>query len=201
MKPTWKEALDIHWGLMRRMSLISIRRNKTFVGECKLYNNILDLYLNMLSMDESSEEYKKKKRLLDKLYRVMYEIQSKLKIIMFEYDLLEIESNYYLKIINDYNSTYEKEDQIWSLTPNTQPVKRITKTKRRELEMETCAICLDIHGYKDIVKTSCGHVFGKTCFQNHLRTLNKHNHSNVLRTGCPMCRRTDLAFTLFALKK
>ena len=201
MKPTWREALDLHSELMRRMSLISIRRTKTFVGNSKLHDNILDLYLNMLSMDESSEEYKKNQKLLDKLYRLMYAMQSKLKLILFEYYLLEVEADYYLNIINKYYSECEKEDQIFSLTPKTQPVKRITKTKRRELERETCAICLDIHGYKDIVKTSCGHVFGKTCFQQHLMTINKHNHSNVLRTGCPMCRRTDLALTLFALKK
>jgi len=201
MKPTWNEALDSHSELMRRMTLLSTRRNKTFVGKCKLHNNILDLYMIMIRLDERSEEYKKDQKLLDKLYRILYSVQSKLKLILFEYDLLEIEADYYLNIINNYYSAREKEEQICLLAPNSHPVKRITKMKRRELERETCAICLDMHGYKDIVKTSCGHVFGKTCFQNHLCTLNKHNHSNLLRTSCPMCRRTDLSFTLFSLKK
>jgi hypothetical protein len=201
MKPTWREALDIHSDLMRRMSLNTIRRNKTFAGKYKLCNNIHELHMDMFDLEYASEEYTQKQKLADKLYKRMYSMESKLEQIMFEYDLFEIEADYYLKIINDYNSACEKEENPCVITQSSPRVKRTTKTKCRRLERETCAICLDTHRYKDIVKTSCGHVFGKTCFQDHLTSINKHNHSNVLRTICPMCRTSELTFTLFALKK
>ena len=201
MKPTWKDALEIHSDLMKRMNLITIRRNKTFMGEYKLLDNIHALHMDMFELDDKSEEYNTKRNLADKLYTIMYAIQSKLKIILFEYEILEIEAEYYLKIINDYYYASEKEAHVCLITDNADYVKRITKNKCLSLERETCAICLDVHEYKDIVKTSCGHIFGKICFQNHLTTINKGNHSNVLRTSCPMCRRTELSFNLFALKK
>jgi len=201
MKPTWREALDIHSDLMQRMSMNTIRRNKTFAGKYKLFDNIHILHMDMIDLEYTSEEYIQKRKLADKLYTRMYSMESKLKQIMFEYDLLEIEADYYLKIINDYNSACEKEENNCVITQNSHSVKRITKTKCRILERETCAICLEQHGYKDIVKTSCGHVFGKTCFQHHLITINKDNRSNVLRTSCPMCRRTELSLTLFSLRK
>jgi hypothetical protein len=54
---------------------------------------------------------------------------------------------------------------------------------------ETCGICMDTHLHADTVKTSCGHCFGRECYQTMLSqkgatTKYTMGENNI----CPICR-------------
>lgn len=192
MNLSWQDALDLNSDIGKKIDIKFRRLRKTFSADMKLHHNIHILYMDMLDLDNTSDEYKEKQRLTSKLYHLMYAAQKNYQNLQFELDLLDIDSEYYLNIINDYNRKSQQEEDTWIITSKNHSVKRISRNKRRKLENETCAICLDTHGYKDIVKTSCGHVFGRKCIQQNLKCL---------RTSCPMCRSSHLSFSLFTSKK
>ena len=50
--------------------------------------------------------------------------------------------------------------------------------------LECCSICCDHHDKVDSVRTSCGHCFGKECFEKWENVQNEKE----LEIICPMCR-------------
>ena len=61
--------------------------------------------------------------------------------------------------------------------------------------MDSCGICLDCHKVNLLVKTSCGHVFGKKCLSN---LIDFHFENNRKKVCCPLCRNDS--FDLFRYK-
>ena len=62
---------------------------------------------------------------------------------------------------------------------------RVLKKSLMEKPIEDCCgICLESHLKKDTVQTSCGHCFGKECYEKMLILANNDPHKNI----CPMCR-------------
>jgi hypothetical protein len=57
-------------------------------------------------------------------------------------------------------------------------------TLSNELLEECCSICCDHHHKTDSVRTSCGHCFGKECFEKWENVQNE-KESEII---CPMCR-------------
>ena len=62
--------------------------------------------------------------------------------------------------------------------------KMLAKAELNAPMAEECGICLEKHIMKDSVTTSCGHHFGKDCFQRWDTTC----RMNALGVRCPTCR-------------
>ena len=62
--------------------------------------------------------------------------------------------------------------------------KMLAKAELNAPMAEECGICLEKHIMKDSVTTSCGHHFGKDCFQRWYTTC----RMNALGVRCPTCR-------------
>jgi hypothetical protein len=131
----------------------------------------------------------------------LHSAKKKLDQLCFALDILDANSDHYINLIHKFDRESTIEENTHILTPKNHMVNRISRAKRKSLENEMCSICLDTHHYKYIVRTSCGHIFGKCCFQSHLKAINKKNDTYDLITCCPMCRSTELSITLFAMKK
>lgn len=62
------------------------------------------------------------------------------------------------------------------------------RRKTKKMKDEICGICMETHEAKHLVRTTCGHIFGKQCFST-LVEFHYNNYDEVLH--CPMCRSTD----------
>ena len=62
------------------------------------------------------------------------------------------------------------------------------RRKTNKMKDEICGICMETHEAKHLVRTTCGHIFGKQCFST-LVEFHYNNYDEVL--PCPMCRSTD----------
>jgi hypothetical protein len=183
----YSKCHKLHHKLMRKMK-----------GESKVSSHIFNLWNEMFDIkNKTSAEYLNKYRLMNKLYVIKNALQKQVDQIIFDQSIIDANISYYENIYESYNDKAKHSPCV--ITSKNHAVHRISKFACRTLEKETCSICLDTHGYKDIVKTSCGHIFGKSCFQNHLRSINPSDYEDApLRTCCPMCRRCNLSLTLFA---
>lgn len=56
---------------------------------------------------------------------------------------------------------------------------------------EVCAICMETHQKGDSLTTSCGHEFGKECYQNWFNTANGNKR-------CPTCRVLNPQLTIYS---
>jgi len=65
-----------------------------------------------------------------------------------------------------------------------QQTRRLRRSQAARLEKEICPICCDSHRCKDMVQTSCGHLFGKTCFTK----LRERCYDAQQEVMCPLCR-------------
>lgn len=61
---------------------------------------------------------------------------------------------------------------------------------------DLCAICLETHNKGEIVRTECGHEFGKECW--HMHSDSRRQYGVV---HCPACRKADPTIRTFACKK
>ena len=73
--------------------------------------------------------------------------------------------------------------------------KIICKKQSKKLKETSCGICLDCHSVNLLVKTSCGHVFGKKCLSEF---IDYHFTNNSKKVCCPLCRNDS--FDLFRYK-
>jgi len=56
---------------------------------------------------------------------------------------------------------------------------------------ENCAICMDTHQKGESLTTSCGHDFGKECYQNWFNSANSSQ-------SCPTCRAVNPQVTIYS---
>jgi Ring finger domain len=61
---------------------------------------------------------------------------------------------------------------------------------------DLCAICLETHNKGEIVRTECGHEFGKECW--HMFVDSRHEYGVI---HCPACRKANPKVRTFACKK
>jgi len=85
----------------------------------------------------------------------------------------------------------------WRLNSRTCRVIHLTKKKARQLETNECAICMDPHRAKDMATTSCGHSFGKTCFDELIEKTCRINKTLC----CPLCRNEQMQMTIYRTGK
>jgi hypothetical protein len=70
----------------------------------------------------------------------------------------------------------------------------VTKKKGNNVTSDVCSLCLERHKIKDVVKTCCGHYFGKLCFAN----LVKHEYNKRSnKVKCPNCRNKKYSLQCF----
>ena len=148
-------------------------------------------YLNRLDNEyEETIEIEKKKLLHLKMVQISSKIARTKKeneLLKFELELIDDYEDFYHK---GYNVTMNKIDHFRYLTNENSKVRTITKTKARQIEKETCCICLDCHKTCDLITTQCGHTFGKRCFERIIEDKGDN-------ASCPYCRKSDLQFTLY----
>ena len=143
-------------------------------------------------------EYKKCKEKYDKNY----------KSYKYEQHLLENE-----KMDKEYDSLIEMRDEILDMQKKCREYKKkcdkesfyinsdictiiqITKQKANNLSRQTrCGLCLETHSIQHLMKTSCGHLYGKKCFSELLKYHFYRGEKDIL-IMCPLCRNKE--FTLY----
>jgi hypothetical protein len=109
-----------------------------------------------------------------------------------EYGKLWVNYTLHYNLCKNYNYNIKNEQEFLEnkITKNNATIVKLPTKKIKQIEKCICCICLDTHKYKDIIKTSCNHIFGKKCFKPILKNEYK----------CPMCRNTKLSLTIFRAK-
>ena len=90
--------------------------------------------------------------------------------------------------IRHINEHYQRQQRVATRRlVESKPIKEkvLAKAELNAPMAEECVICLDKHIMKDSVTTSCGHHFGKDCFQRWNATCSANAH---VVFHCPNCR-------------
>jgi hypothetical protein len=94
---------------------------------------------------------------------------------------------------------YSGSDNIFTLDKKLCSTIYVTRNKGAKIVAKNCcSMCLDTHDLKHLVKTSCGHYFGKQCFAALLK--HKYYDDEEVIT-CPNCRLDDFSLQKFKYKK
>ena len=93
---------------------------------------------------------------------------------------------------------YVENDHLFTLNSKICTPCYISRKKATQIEANTCSLCLESHSIKHIVRTSCGHIFGKQCFA----ALMRHKYyEDIKQIGCPNCRANNYSLCVFKYKK
>ena len=178
---------------MKNYKNYSKKSNKLFrklKRDTNKYYHLGDYHFRLSCQYAFETDIEKKKLLhikMDQISSKMVRTKKENELLNFELDLIDDYEDFYQK---GYNVTMNKIDHFRYLTNENSKVKTITKAKVRQIEKETCCICLDCHKTYDLVTTQCGHTFGKRCFERIIE--DKGDYSS-----CPYCRKIGLQFTLY----
>jgi hypothetical protein len=181
--------------------------NEKFKKLKKDENKYYDIYLHGIKyysdkLDKEvygSENFYQIKEKMDHLYNKHYALQKPNQILKYEVDILWEISCYYLDKFNKvmkYDPKTKDFEELYFTKKNTPLKKKITKTKKKQLESEVCSICLDTHTYKNVIQLNCSHVFGKVCFQKLLQ----RSEEKGCDSKCPLCRTASTKYSLFKVK-
>jgi len=191
----WKHALDKNKEYNDLYSRSFSKFKRATNAYYHLFNKIDELYYQMCDYPDDSEPYKQMNKRRSRLYLVMYEKEKEMKLLELEIDILSDYSDHYLSIANRHLK-YSQQSRSHFFTKKTYSVRTISKAKRQQVEKEVCAICFQTHSYKDLVETTCSHIYGKSCFQQYISS------NKMGQTGCcPMCRTKDYDFYVYSLRK
>jgi hypothetical protein len=150
-----------------------------------------------------------------KQYYALYETFDKVKTDTFSAVVEEFDK--YNKCTKKYKKLKELDDMVWEVYDNAVEginiwvnddhlftldkklcsTKRVTKNKGTKIAENVCSLCLENHDIKHLIKTTCGHYFGKQCFA----ALIKHKFlSDETIITCPNCRSCDYSLQQFKYK-
>jgi hypothetical protein len=113
-------------------------------------------------------------------------------------------------LINDMNDSVldyliqlcdNMDKYLFTLNKSICKTNYITKNKGKEISSNMCSVCLDTHDAKHIVKTSCGHYFGKPCFATLIKQKFKFGKFESHHVKCPYCRSNVVTLCQFKYKK
>jgi len=131
---------------------------------------------------------------------------------------VENEFNKYKKFTQKFKKLKEVDDMVWEVCDNALEglnkwvnddhlftldkklcsTTKVTKSKGKKIEDNICSLCLENHDIKHLIKTTCGHYFGKQCFA----ALMKHRWSkDETIISCPNCRSSQYSLEQFKYKK
>jgi hypothetical protein len=127
---------------------------------------------------EQHEKFTKKYKQLDEVNKTIWEV--------------------YEDAIDGMNKWCEN-DNLFTLDKKVCSTAHVTRNKAAKIAAENCcSMCLDTHDIKHLIKTSCGHYFGKQCFASLL----KHKfYANIEVITCPNCRSNNFSLQQFKYKK
>ena len=152
-----------------------------------MWNTFNDLYtlldnIKDETFTEVKDEYNKHEKITKK-YKKLKEID----------DAVWEMSDYSLDGMNKYC----EDDYLFTLDKKLCKTNYITRSKGKEISSNVCSLCLDTHDVKHMIKTSCGHYFGKSCFA----ALTKHKFNNDdTEITCPYCRNNISTLCQFKYK-
>ena len=131
---------------------------------------------------------------LDKIANKIVLVKKRIDIMLFELNLSDLETDLHYAKFNKYlNDSY----LLHHIIKKDCKVTHISKTKIQQLEKEDCCICLSNHKIKDIVSGSCGHTYGKCCFEQIIKTKFDAREDEL---KCPLCRSEVTKLTIYRKK-
>jgi hypothetical protein len=162
----------------------------------KMFDEICDMLENWSTSEELHERNKEvaeKRKKWDRLWNLIEKNERNVDILKFELQL-----NDYVEDIHhaEYNKYMNKMDTIHHLTKKNCKVVCVKLCEIQQLEKEDCCICLTPHTWRDVVTTSCGHRFGKSCMEK----LIEEKHAKECEIVCPLCRNNEVKFTIYCKK-
>jgi len=116
---------------------------------------------------------------------------------------------YYLRDVDDFISDiwsyainhiikFCEYDKLFTIDKKYCSTAHITRTKGKKLSDNCCSLCLENHDIKHMIRTSCGHYFGKSCFAEFV----KHCfYEDKDKFKCPNCRCDEFSIQQFKYKK
>ena len=107
-----------------------------------------------------------------------------------ELSLLELDLD---EIRKEEKQIEQQMNHVFKVNKENSQYKQISKSKKRILEREICALCCEDHNIKQLVTTNCGHSFGKQCFSQML----EHHFDYHLTLRCPCCRNETIELTRY----
>ena len=97
-------------------------------------------------------------------------------------------------------NAHVEHDNLFTLNKKLCSTAYVTRTKGARISATNeCSLCLESHDVKHLVKTSCGHYFGKKCFAALLRNKFSEYDEEIVR--CPNCRNDAVTLCQFKYKK
>ena len=164
------------------------------IEKCKIIKHTL-----LKEYNERLSEYRKRKEKYNKNYKSYDHDQYFLERekIDKEYDLLIEMRDEILdtqKTCREYKKKCDKEESFY-INSDICTIIQITKQKANNLSRQTrCGLCLEQHSIQHLMKTSCGHLYGKKCFSALLKHHFNRGEKDILLM-CPLCRNKE--FTLY----
>ena len=108
----------------------------------------------------------------------------------------------YEEALNGMNTWASNEmfEKLFTLDKRSCSTLYVTRKKGAQLKDDNCcSMCMESHDIKHIVKTSCGHYFGKQCFASLMKHQYYKNNSKTI--NCPNCRCQEFTLQQFKYKK
>jgi hypothetical protein len=130
------------------------------------------------------------KNKISKISHLMHKTLHETEVLNLELDINNACSTIHA---NKFDKHLLKIKTIHHITRKNSNVRSVSVMQQKDLESETCCICLETHTLKDIVTTCCGHTLGKSCFEE---IIHKHYYADTEIT-CPLCRKQSLSFNIY----
>jgi len=168
--------------VLKQINVLDDNRSTTW----NQYNNLYEDFSKM--QHESSSALKKE---FDKQLKITKKFEHLRQV---DETIWEI----YDEAIDGMNKWCEN-DHLFTLDKRLCRTAHVTRSKGKKIEeINECSLCLNKHSLKHLIKTSCGHYFGKPCFAE----LIKHNfYNNDTLDTCPNCRSNYFSLQQFKYKK
>ena len=182
----WEHNMENFNNNLKKLQKLKKKWNR----DSNKYLHLWDYFYRLYDECDETIDIEKKKLLQIKMHQISNKMARTVKeneLLDFEVGLILAYEDFYCKNIND---AMNKMEHFHFITNENSKVKTITKAKARQIEKETCCICLDCHKICQVITTQCGHIFGKRCFERII----EDNGDNA---SCPYCRKRDLQFTLY----
>jgi len=98
----------------------------------------------------------------------------------------------------DQMNIYCENDNLFIIDRKYCSTAHITRSKGKNLADNCCSLCLENHDIKNLIRTSCGHYYGKSCFSEFVKHCFYEDENKF---KCPNCRCDEFSIQQFKYKK
>ena len=178
--------------ILQKLGTLYDKRHETWLHFSDFYDEFTQIY------DESysglTEEFNKYDRISEdktkKRAKIMKKINQKKDIDDFICDI-------WSDTIDQMN-IYCEYDDLFTIDNKYCSTAHITRSKGINIADNCCSLCLENHDIKHLIRTSCGHYYGKSCFAEFV----KHCfYEDEEKFKCPNCRCEEFSIQQFKYKK